>query len=225
MQMKNILTALLAIVVMGGGICFAADKVEIKDDSDRVNYSIGYQIGGDFQRQHWELRADVLMKGLKDAMNHEQPQMSQQDMNGVLQMLKKKLTADQQKEARNNDKAFLEANAKKEGVVVLPGGVQYRIIKEGSGKKPTLADSVVIKYQVSRIVGQKVTPASAETKPTTYSMKKALPGLQETLQLMKEGAVWEIVLPPGPSRGVRGEALESAPVLIYEMELLTVKAE
>lgn len=224
MQMKKIFTVFVGIIVMCG-VSLAADKVELKDDSDRVNYSIGYQIGGDFQRQHWELRADVLMKGLKDAMNHEQPQMSQEEMNGVLQMLKKKLTADQQKEARENDKAFLEANAKKEGVVVLPGGVQYRIIKEGTGKKPTLADSVVIKYQVSRVVGKKIVAASAETKPTTYELKKALPGLRETLQLMKEGAVWEIVLPPGPSRGVRGEALESGPVLIYEMELLTVKAE
>ena len=210
---------------MCSGVCFAADKMELKDDSDRMNYSIGYQMGGDFQRQHWELRADVLMKGLRDAMNHEQPLMSQDEMNGTLQRLKKQLAADQQKETREKDKAFLAANAKKEGVVVLPSGVQYRIVKEGSGKKPTLSDSVVIKYQVSRVVGQKVTPASAETKPTAYPMKKALPGLQEALQLMKEGAVWEIVLPPGPSRGVRGEALESAPVLIYEMELLTVKAE
>ncbi|MRR17934.1 MAG: peptidylprolyl isomerase [Deltaproteobacteria bacterium] len=223
--MKKFLAAILGVVVVSSGSCFAADKVELKDDSDRVNYSIGYQIGGDFQRQHWELRSDVLMKGLNDALNRETPLMSQEEMNAVLQMLKRKLTADQQKEVRENDKAFLEANAKKEGVVVLPSGVQYRVIKEGAGRKPTLSDSVVIKYQVSRIIGQKVTPASAETKPTAYPMKKALPGLQETLQLMKEGAVWEIVLPPGPSRGVRGEALESAPVLIYQMELFTVKEE
>ena len=224
MQMKNILMGLLGIIVLSG-VCFAADKMELKDDSDRMNYSIGYQMGGDFQRQHWELRADVLMKGLRDAMNHEQPLMSQDEMNGTLQRLKKQLAADQKKEIRENDKAFLEANAKKEGVVVLPSGVQYKIIKEGSGKKPVLSDSVVIKYQVSRVVGQKVAAASPETKPATYSLKKALPGLREVLQLMKEGAVWEIVLPPGPSRGVRGEALESAPVFIYELELLSVKAE
>ncbi|MEW6668906.1 MAG: FKBP-type peptidyl-prolyl cis-trans isomerase N-terminal domain-containing protein [Thermodesulfobacteriota bacterium] len=215
----------LMVCVLLWGVCLAADKKELKTEEERINYSIGYQIGGDFQRQGWQLHPELVTQGILDAIHHAEPLMSRDQMNATLVNMKKKLVADEHKAAREADAAFLTENAKKEGVVVLPSGVQYRVIKSGTGKQPTLKDSVTIKYSVSRVDGREIaTGYTAVTEPKTYPLNKALPGLREALQLMKEGAVWQIVLPPGPALGVQGEALEKAGVLIYDMELVAVQA-
>jgi FKBP-type peptidyl-prolyl cis-trans isomerase len=220
--MKNFLIGSLGITLLWN-VCLAADKAEIKNEKDRTNYSIGYQIGGDFKRQGWELNSEVLLRGIRDATNRANPLMSPEQMSITLVNLKKKLEADQQTKAKEADGAFLAENSKKEGVVVLPSGVQYKVLKNGTGKQPTLKDSVVIQYHVSRVDGQKAAPVIPDSKPKTYALEKALPGLQEVLQLMKEGSVWQIVLPPGPALGTRGEALERAGVLVYELELVSVQ--
>lgn len=205
------------------GICLAADKIEIKTEMDKINYSIGYQMGGDFQRQGWKYNAEIMNRGILDATgNQTKPLMSTDEMNAVLIGMKKQLVADQQTTARQADALFLAENAKKEGVIVLQSGVQYKIIKEGSGKKPTLQDNVNIRYKVSRPGGKDIATGYPTTEPKIYPMKKALPGLREVLQLMKEGSIWQIVLPPGPAMGMKSEAIEKAGILVYEMELVSV---
>jgi FKBP-type peptidyl-prolyl cis-trans isomerase FklB len=129
----------------------------------------------------------------------------------------------QQVTAKQADAAFLAENAKKEGVITLPSGVQYKVLREGIGRKPILKDNVTIKYRVSRVDGKEISTGYADTKPKTYPLEKALPGLQEVLQLMKEGSICRIILPPGRAPAGRGEALENAGVLIYEMELVSVQ--
>jgi len=222
-NIKIILTIYFGATVFITGVSLAADKIEIKNEADKINYSIGYQIGGDFKRQGWELNIDMLTQGIHDSTNRRDPLMTPEQMSKTLINLKKKLEADQQVAAKEIDAAFLVGNAKKEGVVVLPSGVQYKVLKDGTGKQPTLKDTVVIQYQVSRADGQKTVPINPDNRPKTYPLEKALPGLQETLQLMKEGSLWQIVLPPGPALGTRGEALERAGVLLYQLELLSVQ--
>jgi FKBP-type peptidyl-prolyl cis-trans isomerase FklB len=221
--MKTFLVGCVGTILMCN-ICLAADKSDIKSETDRINYSIGYQMGGDFRRQHWELKPEVLTQGMRDAMNSTEPLMAPTEMNVTLQDLKKRLVVDQQAAAKKADAAFLADNATKEGVVVLPSGIQYKVIKNGTGRQPTLQDSVTIQYRVTRVDGQTTPTSNPEGKPATYPLAKALPGLQEVLQLMKEGSVWQIVLPPGPALGSRGEALERAGVLLYELELVSVQA-
>lgn len=220
--MKKISIVCLGIILVSG-VCLAAEKIELKNEMDRINYSIGYQIGGDFQRQGWKLNSELMTQGMRDALDHTTPLLSQEQMNTTLKVMKKQLVADQQHKSKEAEKAFLAANAKKEGVVVLPSGVQYKVIKEGAGKQPTLKDSVTVQYRVGRIDGQAITTGYPDSKPKTYPLMKALPGLQEVLQLMKEGSVWHIVLPSGPALGGRGEALVNAGVLVYELELVSVQ--
>jgi len=210
-------------IILTSGMSLAAEKIELLNDMDRINYSIGYQIGGDFQKQQWELKPEILNRGISDAVNKSTPLLPQSQMNATLVDMKKKLVADQQLKSRQADGVFLTENAKREGVTTLPTGVQYRVIKAGKGKQPTLKDNVTIKYRVSRVDGQDSPASRAELEPKTYPLKKALPGLQQVLPLMKEGAVWQIVLPPGPALGGRGEALERAGVLIYDLELVSVQ--
>jgi FKBP-type peptidyl-prolyl cis-trans isomerase FklB len=221
--MKKALMGYLCIMLIPG-VCLAEGKVELKNETDRINYSIGYQIGGDFQRQGWELHPEMLTQGIRDAIERADPLISPEQMNATLSNLKKKLVADQRGPSKQADAVFLKENERKEGVVVLPSGVQYKVVKDGNGKHPALNDSVTIRYRVSRIDGQAISTDYPDSKPKTYPLKKALPGLQEVLQLMKEGSVWQIVLPPGPALGTRGEALENAGVLVYQLELVSVQS-
>ncbi len=220
--MKRVLVGFIGMVLLPV-VCLAADKVELKNETEKINYSVGYQIGGDFRRQGMELNSEILAQGIRDALENADPLMPPEQMKATLVNLKKKLLADQQVTAKQAGAAFIAENAKKEGVIVLPSGVQYKVLRDGDGRKPTFKDIVTIKYRVSRVDGKEIAAGYPDSKPKTYPLAKALPGLQEVLPLMKEGSVWQIVLPPGRALGARGEALENAGVLIYEMELVSVQ--
>lgn len=211
------------------GLCLAAGKTALKNDTERINYSVGHQIGGDFKSQGVELDADALVQGIQDALENKEPLLSPEQMNTTLVKLKKKILADQQgldrRAAADNRRAgssFLEENAKRKGVTVLPSGVQYKILKKGSGKKPTLKDDVTVHYRITRVDGKEIGSTYTGGKPRTYPVAKAIPGLQEILPLMAEGAKWQIVLPTGAASGGR-DPLDDMGVLIYELELISVK--
>jgi len=227
MQAACRFTALSALVLFPV-VCTAAGKAELKTETERINYSVGYQIGGDFKAQAVELTPDVLVQGIRDALNKNDPLLSREQMNSTLISLKKKVVADQQREEkqasaenRKASAAFLKENAQQKGVTVLPGGVQYKVLRAGSGRKPTLQDSVTINYRLTRIDGKEIAKTDANS-PKSYPVTKAIPGLQEVLLLMAEGAKWQIVLPAATASGGR-DPLDDLGVMIYEMELLSVK--
>jgi len=227
MRAVNVLIGFVGLVLLPG-VCLAADKVELKTEAERINYSVGYQIGGDFKAQGVELSPEVLVRGIQDALKKSEPLLSQEQMNTTLSNLKKKIVADQQalekKAAAKNRQAsaaFLAENAKRKGVTVLPSGVQYKVLKEGAGKKPTLKDEVKIHYRITQVDGKELGSTYVGGKPRTSPLAKAIPGLQEVLPLMAEGAKWQIVLPTGAAAGGR-DPLDDMGVLIYELELLSV---
>ena len=210
-------------------VCLAADKVELKNDTDRINYSVGYQIGGDFKAQGVELNPEALVQGIQDALKKNEPLMSSEQMNTTLVNLKKKITADQQSaqklaaaENRKAGAAFLEQNAKQKDVTVLPSGVQYKVLKEGTGRKPTLKDDVSVHYRITRVDGKEIA-STYGGKPKISPLAKAIPGLQEVLPLMQEGAKSQIVLPPTSTASGRRDPLDDMGVLIYELELISVQ--
>lgn len=211
------------------GLCQAADKKELKNDTERINYSVGYQIGGDFKSQGVELEPDALVQGIRDALKQNMPLLSQEQMNATLVGLKKKIVADQQEikrkaaaENRKAGQAFLIENAKQKGVTVLPSGVQYKVLKEGSGGKPTLKDEVKVHYRMTHVDGREIGNTYVGGKPRTYPVAKAIPGLREVLQLMPEGSKWQIVLPTATAAGGR-DPIDDMGVLIYDMELLSIR--
>lgn len=224
--MKTILIGFACLLLLPG-VCPAQDKVELKSDTDKINYSVGYQIGGDFKAQGVELSPELLVQGIKDALKKNAPLMTQEQMNTILVNLKKKIVADQQKqekqkaeESRKASADFLKMNATQKGVTVLPSGVQYKVLKPGAGKKPTLQDNITISYRVTRIDGKEIARTDPGS-PKTYPVAKALPGLQEVLPLMAEGAKWEIVLPTATASGGR-DPLDDMGVMIYELELVSI---
>lgn len=225
--MKNIFIGFVVVAVFFD-ICSAAGTVELKTDVDKINYSVGYQIGGDFKSQEVELNPDALVQGIRDALYNTTPLLSRDQMNETLVELKRKILAEQlaqdKKAAAENRKAssaFLAENAKQKGVTVLPDGVQYKILKEGTGKKPTLKDEVNIHYRITRVDGKEIGSTYGGDKPKSYPVAKAIPGLKEVMLLMPEGSKWQIVLPTSVASGGR-DPLDDMGVMIYEMELLSV---
>lgn len=199
-----------------------AGSIRLDTETERTSYSVGYQVGDDFQRQGWEIDPDALVQGLRDAIDKSEPRLSREEMNATLVNLKKNLVVEQQVAKKQADAAFLAANAKQPGVTVLPSGVQYRVLQEGSGKKPAAQDSVTILYRVSRSDGRQI-GSTEPGKPKTYPVAKAIPGLQEVLQLMAEGAKWQIVIPSGLATGDR-DPLDDTGVIIYDLELVSVQS-
>jgi FKBP-type peptidyl-prolyl cis-trans isomerase FklB len=154
--------ALVSVIFMAFsfGLCKAGESPGIRDENDRIGYSIGYQIGGDFKRQEVDLKADLVVQGIQDALKGDKPRMTQEEMNRTLVDLKRIVMATQQEERkraavknRDEGEAFLAENAKREGVVTLPSGLQYKILKEGEGALPVASDNVTVHYRGTLIDG------------------------------------------------------------------------
>jgi FKBP-type peptidyl-prolyl cis-trans isomerase FklB len=226
--MKAFATTLLGLALAGSAL--AAEKFELETDTDRINYSLGYQIGGDFKRQGVEVNPDAVVRGMQDALSGGEPLMSPPEMHQTLVELKRKIVAEQQKRRgedaerrRVEGRKFLEQNAKKEGVVTLPSGLQYKVIKKGTGKSPGPTDEVTVNYE-GRLVDGKVFDSSAKHgKPATFRLNAVIKGWGEALQLMKEGGKSELYMPAKLAYGERGPLADRT--LIFDVELISVGGE
>lgn len=226
--MKHSVTPVLMLMFITS-ICSAADKLELKSEQDRINYSVGYQIGGDFKKQGVELNPEALVQGIQDALAGRADLIPQEEMRASLITLKKRIAADQEKvktaaarKSRTEERAFLAENARKEGVKTLPSGLQYKVIVEGAGKKPTLKDTVTVNYRSTLIDGTEFDSTYRHNEPRTFHLDKAIPGLKEALPLMKEGAKWQLFVPEDLAFGERGPLADR--VVIFEIELVSVKS-
>jgi FKBP-type peptidyl-prolyl cis-trans isomerase FklB len=225
---KGFLTILA--LVLTGGCCWAAEPVDLKTETGRINYSVGYQIGGDFKRQGVVLDSPALVQGIEDALQTSGPQITPEVMENTLKTLKQRIDAEQKEQRlsqlekyRGEGRDFLAANAKSEGVVTLPSGLQYRILQEGLGPKPTLSDTVTVHYRGTQIDGSEFDSSYRRKEPATFPLTNVIPGWQEALQLMREGGRWKLFIPADLAFGERGPLAER--VVIYEIELLRVNPQ
>ncbi len=215
-------------------VCWANDELVLKDDKDRISYSVGYQIGGDLTRQGLEINPEVVMRGIQDALTGTGSAMTPSEMRTTLVDLKKKVMADQKKKmeasAEKNlaeGKAFLAENAKKDGVKTLPSGLQYKVIEAGSGKMPEAGDSVTVHYRGSLIDGSEFDSSYTRGEPATFKSDRVIAGWTEALQLMKEGAKWQLFIPSELAYGQRGAGAKIGPnsTLIFDVELISVQGK
>jgi FKBP-type peptidyl-prolyl cis-trans isomerase len=218
-----LLTGFVGLLLLSD-VCIAADRFTLKNETDKINYSIGHQIGTDFSAQGISLNPEALTQGIQDAISKNEPLLTKAQMNTVLVELKKKIMAEQQlkskqakAEYRQLSEAFLKENAKKSDVTVLPDGVQYKVLKEGNGRKPAQTDEVRVNYRISRVDGKEIGTTYNSDAPKTFSLAKAIPGLREVLPLMSEGAKWQIVIANNGR-----DPIDDLGAMIYEMELIEV---
>jgi FKBP-type peptidyl-prolyl cis-trans isomerase FklB len=230
--MMVIFRAILFIAFLSG-ICLAAEKPELKGEKEKISYSIGYQIGGDFKRQGIDLAPDLLVKGLQDAIGGAEPRVPPQEMRKTLVDLKKKVVADEQKlhreqagKNRAEGEAFLAANGKKEGVVTLPSGLQYKVLAAGKGKSPGPTDNVTVHYRGTLVDGTEFDSSYKRNKPAMFGVDRVIPGWKESLPMMKEGGKWRLFVPSKLAYGDRGAGSKIPPgsTLIFEIELISVQS-
>ena len=209
-------------------VCALAEEQALSDEQDQVNYSIGYQVGTDFSRQGVALSRDALIRGIDDAISGTDPLLSEEERIKLLVELKKRITAAEQQTEREQveqrqreGQAFLTANAKQEGVKTLASGVQYRILREGTGSMPQATDTVALHYRSTRIDGQEFDSSYRQGKPAQVRVDSLVPGLAESVQMMKEGGRWQIVLPPEQAYGRRGPMAYTT--VIIDVELISIE--
>lgn len=201
---------------------------ELKTKADSVAYAIGVSIGGSMKKDNLDsLDLDILKQGLKTALHGDSslldPMQSQMVIQSYLQD-KKKVAGDK---AIAEGKKFLEENKKKPGVIELPDGLQYQVMKEGTGPSPSETDTVVVHYHGTRIDGFVFDSSVDKGQPATYPVNGFIKGWIEALQLMKVGSKWKLFVPPALAYGERGNGPNIGPntTLIFEMELLEIKGK
>lgn len=230
-NMKYELTAVLIILLLAGA-SFADEKASITDTADRINYSLGYQIGGDLKQQGMTINPEALLKGIEDAGAGTEPRLSSEEMNSILQALKKdienkqledrKLEQQKTKEQyRGEGREFLAQNAKKKGVVSLPSGLQYEVIRGGSGKSPRSHDTVKVHYRSTLLDGTEFDSSYRKKQPAEFRVDGVIAGWTEALQLMKEGAKWRIFVPADLAYGERSPLADRT--VIFDIELISVE--
>jgi FKBP-type peptidyl-prolyl cis-trans isomerase FklB len=211
------------------GISLADQKPELKDSADRASYSLGYQIGGDLARQDAEVDADALLRGIRDALGEKEPSIPPEEMNAILVGMKRKIetTAREKKlqmaaKYRAEGEEFLAANAEQEGVVTLPSGLQYKVLQQGTGSSPGPSDSVKVHYRSTLIDGSEFHSSyRGEGEPETLHVSGVIRGMTEALQLMREGARWQLFIPADLAYGRRGPLADRT--VIYEVELISIE--
>lgn len=219
MKMKiKVSIILLTVTGLWSGISLAINP---ETENDKAIYSYGYELGKDIKRQELKLTPEILLQGATDAIEGNKPLVNSQERKKALKEIK------QQRAQENLEKAqaYLAENAKKEGVVTLPSGLQYKEIQAGEGKSPGATDSVTVQYRGSLIDGSQFDSSYDRGKPSTFKVNKVIKGWAEALQLMKEGAKWELYIPAELAYGKRGRSKAIPPnsALLFEVELISIK--
>jgi len=206
----------------------------LNTQKDKVSYALGMNLGNNLHTQSVEVDPDILLQGLKDSLAGGKTLMTDDEARATLTQLqgelRKKQEAKMQQAGEENKKegeAFLAANKTKEGVVTLPSGLQYKILKAGTGPKPTATDSVVCNYQGTLIDGKEFDSSYKRGQPATFPVNGVIKGWTEALQLMPVGSKWHLIVPSDLAYGARGAGADIGPnaTLIFEVELLSIQSK
>ncbi|HEY1264494.1 MAG TPA: FKBP-type peptidyl-prolyl cis-trans isomerase [Terriglobales bacterium] len=197
-----------------------------------LGMSLGKGIGGNLHKQAVEFDPSLLAQGFTDAIKGSATRMTDEEAQAVIQQVKaevgKKIEEKMKAEAAANKQEgekFLAANKTKEGVVTLPDGLQYKILKEGTGPKPTVSDSVVCNYRGTLINGTEFDSSYKRGQPATFPVSGVIKGWTEALPLMAVGSKWQLFVPAELAYGEGAPGAEIGPnsTLIFEVELLSIQ--
>ncbi len=227
--MKRLILLAVFCLALVSTPSLAEEAVKLEDENARINYSVGFQVGGDYRRKGIQLDPEVVAKGIEDALSGNEPLMTPVEMRKELTDLQRRTSAKQQARAeqaaeaqRQAGQAFLEANKMKVGVRVTASGLQYKVIRAGSGRSPSGQDKVKVHYCGTRVDGSEFDSSYKRGAPAEFRLDRVIKGWTEGLQLMKEGAKYELYIPPELAYGDRGRLANQT--LIFELELISVKS-
>ncbi|MCB0411370.1 MAG: FKBP-type peptidyl-prolyl cis-trans isomerase [Bdellovibrionales bacterium] len=204
-------------------------KTSLKTDEEKYSYAIGYQFAKNLKGQSVDIDAQSLTLAVDDVIANKDPRIPEEEMQKAMQTMYEKRREKVKAEGEANlekGKKFLEENKGKEGVKVTASGLQYKVIKEGEGKKPKDSDIVKVHYKGTLIDGTEFDSSYARNEPAEFPVKAVIPGWTEALQMMKEGSKYQLFIPTELAYGERGRpSIPPNSVLVFEVELLEVKPE
>jgi FKBP-type peptidyl-prolyl cis-trans isomerase len=225
MQIRFVVSVLLI------GLLGCEKEMVLETEKQKISYSIGLNIGKNCKQDQIDLDMEALMRGVKDAMSDSTPLLTQAQIQETMQKLQQEMMTKQNEKANamsdENKKAgemFLAENANKEGVITLPSGLQYKIIKAGTGAKPKLTDEVTTHYRGTLIDGTEFDSSYKRGEPTSFPVNGVISGWTEALQLMPVGSKWQLFVPSHLAYGARGAGGTIGPnaTLVFDIELLAI---
>ena len=230
--MKLTWMAILGVGILGAQTS-AQEPAAPKTEKEKVSYGIGVAVERNFKRQGIEVDLDSVIKGMRDAASGDKLLMTEDDLNATLTAFRTEMAKKQEqatkKAAEVNKKAgeaFLAENKKKDGVLTLPSGLQYKILKAGEGRKPTMDDTVECQYRGALLDGTEFDSSYRMGKPLTFDVKGVIAGWREALQLMPVGSKWQLFVPPQLAYGERGTSgIGPNATLIFEVELVSIQSK
>ena len=232
--MKRLFAVFIAAGLLG---CQALEKPEVvevnlEDKEHKLSYALGLNLSDQLKKQQgMTIDVDVFVQGFKDGYSGESPLLSSDEALKILMEIQEEQRAQQMAEknkmAAENKKtgeAFLAENMKKEGVVTLDSGLQYKVIKAGDGQKPKKTDAVVCHYRGTLLDGTEFDSSYSRGQPAQFRVDQLIPGWTEALQLMPAGSKWELYIPSYLAYGARPAGqISPNSTLIFELELLEIK--
>ena len=234
--MKNSIIYLLAIgLIIAGTSCQqgGSTSVNMETDIDSVSYAIGVLVGSNNIQQLKnapegdKLDANIMSAAFKAASLSEELKISEEEANSLVQRFFQEASQRVSQENLEEGNKFLEENKAREGVTTTESGLQYEIITEGTGEKPTAADQVRVHYHGTLIEGTVFDSSVDRGEPATFGVGQVIPGWTEALQLMPVGSKWKVYIPSDLAYGERGAGADIGPnsALIFEVELLEIIKE
>ena len=227
MKMKRVAVGVLSVMMS------APFALTLNTDIEKLSYSIGVDLGKNIKQKQIDINVAAMAKGIEDGMSDGQSLLLTDDqMKDTLVKFQKdmmtKSTAQFETKAKENlatGRAFLDANKNKPGVVSMPSGLQYKIITNGTGAKPTKSDTVTVEYTGRLISGEVFDSTEKAGKPATFQLMQVIPGWTEALQLMPVGSTWELYVPSNLAYGVRnvGGLIGPNETLIFSVHLISIE--
>jgi FKBP-type peptidyl-prolyl cis-trans isomerase FklB len=205
--------------------------MKIESLQEKISYVIGRDMVQNLSRQGIEINSAAFTKGLEDALSGKPSELTNEQTQQVMRQLQEQVSQRQQQQAgqkgesnKQEGEQFLAQNKNQEGVVTLPSGLQYQILKEGSGKTPSRHDRVTTHYHGTLIDGTVFDSSYERGQPATFPVSGVIAGWTEALQLMQEGAKWRLFIPSNLAYGSQGAGQDIGPntALIFDVELISV---
>ena len=210
----------------------AQEAPALKTEKEKLSYAMGMDLGNQLKSRAVDIDPAIFAQALKDALSGGKTLLTDAEAKAVITELQKAMLVKQAADAKvvgeknaKEGEAFMAANKTKEGVVALPSGLQYKVITNGTGPKPTLEQTVVCQYRGTLIDGKEFDSSYKRGQPASFPVKGVIKGWTEVLQLMPVGSKWQVVIPPALAYGTRGAGADIGPnaTLVFEIELVAIK--
>jgi len=228
--MNRFIICFAAVLIASIGL--AQDKTELKDQKDKASYAIGLELGTSLKKGKMDVNTNTLIKGLNDGLGGAKPLLTEEQVKETMSALQKEMMDKQaaaNKEAGDKNKVegekFLAENKKKEGVKTTDSGLQYKVLKEGTGESPKETDMVVTNYKGTLLDGTEFDSSYKRNEPATFPVNRVIKGWTEALLLMKPGSKYQLFIPSSLAYGERAVGKDIGPnsTLIFEVELVGIK--